>query len=627
MMKTTILLTTLLLLAGSTRASAAEPTFERDVLPILTAHCLACHGGVTQQNNLDLRTHATLLRGGKTGPAVMPGKPEESLLWQKIDTDEMPKTDNKVSPAGKAAIRRWIESGAKSAGLARAFRPPEMPREPGEVAQEIDRAIRLKLAEEKVPASPQADDAEFLRRVYLDITGRIPTRQAAESFLADTQADKRKRLIDELLTRREYGQHFAVSFVNAFDRISSNANRRRLNFLGEYTRWLGEGLHAGRRWDELIRKSVAYTGKIDAKNPVSAFTFLNLNVGGQFSAEIMTANFAQVLLGIQLQCAECHHHPTQNWKQTDFWGLAAFFQNLNIDGAGLGESARGKKGNAGGAVAIRIPTKGQARDGGKLVPAKFLGGEEPTLDASGPYRPAFAAWLTARDNPFFARAYANRLWAQLLGRGFVNPLNDFSEANPPSHPEVLDLLAGEFAASQYDVRHLVRCICRTEAYQRSSAALPGNQRDAALFSHQAVKSMTAEMLHDSLCVALEVPSLGSDLRNLVGDREAFIKEFREGAGSDDPIEFTFGVPHALRLLNRTSIQQGGEIVDRLLQEAPSGKLESAITAVFLATLSRRPSPQEAQRLREFIEKRKDPRDGLRLALWTILNTNEFILNH
>ncbi len=615
------------------KSAASELTFERNVLPILTSHCLACHGGVTQKNGLDMRTHASLMRGGDRGAAISPGQVDKSLLWQKILKDDMPRNDNKVSASDKEIIRKWIETGAKSNRVARQFEPPAKANSPAAVAKRIDQIINDKLSAAKIPASPRADDAEFLRRVTLDITGRIPTAEKAKSFLTSTAADRREKLIDALLAEPEYGQNFATEWVNAFRRISMNTTGRRLEKLHDYTRKLGEGLQEGKGWDALMREVIAYSGPYTKNSPEPAFTFLNYGMNGEVSIPTLTGNLSQVMLGLQLQCAECHNHPYSDWKQTDFWGLAAFFNNTKIVNAGLGEVIN-KKAKPGEPVAIVIPSGG-ARNAGKKVVAKFMLGAEPKLDAMQPHRPAFAEWLTSRENPFFARAFVNRQWAHFLGRGFVNPLNDFNDANPPSHPEALEILAGEFAASGFDLRHLIRSICLTETYQRTSQPTSANEKDVSLFSHMAVKVMTPEMLYDSLRLALEVPEIATPnepkLKAVDSEtgpqsvRTRFVQFYRGISSSEDPTDYTFGVPQVLRLMNQANFKDGGKIVPRLLKEHPT-EPERILDTLFLNTLARLPDAEERPRYLAFVRQQTSPQVGFNLVLWTLMNSPEFVLN-
>lgn len=231
-----------LLFAGASISAAAEPTrltFEADVLPILNAHCLQCHGGVQQKNGLDLRTLPALLRGGQSGTAVVAGKADASLLWKKISADEMPKTDNKVSEANKKKIREWIETGAHGANRKIDLNLARTPMVPAEVAKHIDEEIAKKLAASKIPASPRSSDSEFLRRVYFDITGKPPSAARTNALLRDSDAHKRSKLIDALLSSDDYGQHCAERWLNLFRQMSVNQNEWEPQ---RFQAWLAERL-------------------------------------------------------------------------------------------------------------------------------------------------------------------------------------------------------------------------------------------------------------------------------------------------------------------------------------------------------------------------------------------------
>jgi hypothetical protein len=273
--------------------------------------------------------------------------------------------------------------------------------------------------------------------------------------------------------------------------------------------------------------------------------------------------------------------------------------------------------------------EGAFRNAGKVVKAKFPDGGEPTLDPTKSFRPAFAAWLTARENPYFARAAANRLWAHFLGRGLVNPLDDFREDNPPSHPALLQLLADEFAGSAFDLKHLIRCICNSKAYQRTSRPLPENRNDKLLFSRTEAKLLTPEMLLDSLEVAMGgqiVPITptpkAKTVLYVVGPREELLMMFATKEASEPAPEFRHGIVQALRLMNITS---RAPIVDRLV--GPGKSTERIIEELYLAALARRPSAEELKRSGAFVARKQDPKDGYAGLLWVLLNQSEFILNH
>ncbi|MFM8273789.1 MAG: PSD1 and planctomycete cytochrome C domain-containing protein [Gemmata sp.] len=636
-----------LLLAPQLAAADAPkvPTFEADVLPVLNAHCLQCHGGVHQKNGLDLRTLPAVLKGGKGGAAVVPGKPAESLLWQKLEKDEMPKTDNKVSDANKKLIREWIASGAKGTEKSSGAAVTRAAKKPGEVAKHIDKEIDSRLGAAKVPASPRADDAEFLRRAYLDIGGKPPTAQQAVTFLDSADADKRAKLIDSLLASEDYGKHFGERWVNVFYLTTVNQSPRPPE---PFKEWLAKSLNEGRGWDATTRDVLTATGPL-AEAPQGLFFYYNGDMNSQFAPKILAGNVAQVYLGVQLQCAECHDHPFSAWKQTDFWSLAAFFgqaarmetvENKNTPGVKerhIEEPKPGKKPpTPPREISISIPNDGEARNGGKKVPAGLLDGTKLVADPTKSHRPPFAEWLTAKDNRMFARATVNRFWAHFFGRGFVNPLNDFGDHNAPSHPALLDALADEFVASNFDVKHLIRCICLSETYQRTGKVAPGNDKPEAesLFARMAPKALTPEQVYDALCVALELPEIAPppDPKKKPNPkappppspRAVFVAAFRGPGEADEPTELKLGVPHALKLMNEGYYNTGGKVVDRVLASAKVPA--DAVEQLFLAVLSRRPTADERGKFATFVEKQKSPRDAYCRVVWVLLNSSEFMLN-
>jgi hypothetical protein len=644
MQRSLIALTTALLTTGVTAAdSSRTPTFEADILPIFNVHCLQCHGGVHQRNGLDLRTLPTVLKGGESGAVVLAGRPDESLLWKKLDTDAMPKTDNKVSAANKALIKAWIASGAKGVEKKTDLKVTRAALKPAEVASLIDRDIAAQLRTLKLPASPPASDAEFLRRVYLDIAGKPPTGEAAAAFLADTDPAKRAELIDTLLASEDFGRHFAERWVNLF--YLSTVNQRPHSpepFVG----WLAQRLNTGRPWDEMVRDILTADGPItDA--PQGLFYYYNGDMNGQFTPKILAGNIGQVFLGVQLQCAECHNHPFNDWKQTDFWSMAAFFaqttrmervENKNTPGVQDRhlQMKNGKPQTPPKEVSISIPNDGEARNGGKKVLAAFLDGQQVVVDPALSHRPPFAVWLTSKDNRMFARTAVNRFWAHFFARGFVNPLNDFGDHNTPTYPGLLDALADELVASGFDLKHLIRCICLSEAYQRSSRVVPGNETaDAELFfARMPAKVLTPEQLYDALCTALEVPNL-----TVSGDgkkpnpkgppppspRTVFVSSFRGPGEADEPTELKLGVPHALKLMNRPDFNFGGKVVERLTAGDPPAP--AVIDGIFLAALARKPTADERATFAAFVAHQSSPRDGYARVLWILINSSEFQLNH
>lgn len=623
------LLPTLVLVLASTGsvARAESPTFEKNVLPILTGNCLSCHGGLKQKGGLDLRTAASVLKGGESGAAVTPENPQQSLLWQKVAADQMPKgPTSKLSADDKKIIQAWIVAGARSA---RPTDPataelPASKRTPTVVAAEIDQLIDGRLLAEKIPPSPPASDAEFLRRAYLDIIGRIPTAEQAATFLDNNGPDKRSKLIDELLARPEYGQHFSTIWHNLLVPLQDGKRVLRPPFRA----WLARSFNENNSWERMVFDLLTAEGDEDTAPPVGYFL-------AQPAADKQSFTTARLFLGIHLECAECHNHPLKLWKQTDYWGMAAFFTATSSRMTGKGkdqkatvtEAVRSKQ-----LPAITIPKTALTAVGSK-VPASFLDARTPMPDEQGKGRHLLAAWLTAADNPWFARASVNRLWAHFFGTGFVNPLDDLDAQNLPSHPELLARLTHEFRVSGHDLKHLIRCICTSKTYQRSSRILVKNQDDNGCFSRPLVKVLTPEMLYDSLTVALEVPELTLPkpfvARNdrvpdwFYEPRNIFANYFtyRDGAVSTD---FDQGIPQLLRLMNMEQFNNGGKIVERLAnaRDEPDKVVES----LFLATLSRRPQAEEGRLMAELLKGRDDRQQAYRDILWILLNSSAFSLN-
>lgn len=508
--------------------------------------------------------------------------------------------------------------------------------------QHIDLEITRKLTAEKVPASPLASDAEFLRRLYLDLTGKIPTYDRAVAFLDSKDPARRTKLIDELLAAPDFGEHFATTFTNLLlvgDAVNLTERNR-------FQRWLAEKFNKNHPWDRLVTDLVTAEGT-SADNPAVVFV-LNHSENNKIQPNMLAAATTRQFLGVQLQCAECHNHPFTGWKQAEFWGVAAFFTRVtNQKGAkgspgGVTEAApaaptKGKKAEATATgAAIVIPsTAGKAS--GKRIAAKYLEGEEPNLGDQGPYRPALAKWMTAPDNKFFARAAVNRFWAHFFGRGFVHPVDDFHDDNLPSHPALLDALAAEFRASGYDVKHLVRCIVSSQAYQRTSQPLPDNKDDKTLFSHMAVKVMTPEMMYDALVRALGVSQLnintGAVATSGIGGakknqptnapRDRFIKFFKTSDADTLPTDYTQGIPQALALMNDPQFNKGTPVVEQLVKaKLPT---EQAIEKLYLTVLARRPTPAETKTLSAYIARQPDAARGYTGAVWILLNTQEFVL--
>ena len=370
----------------------------------------------------------------------------------------------------------------------------------------IDSEIDRRLAESGVAPSPPADDAEFLRRATLDLTGTVPTLERVRSFLGDRDPDRRAKLIDDLLASPAFGRRLAEQWADILIKRDFDSNRALKT--EPFIRWLAERINADAGWDGIVREMVTASGS-EADNPAALFVLANQDMFQPSPAKLAAAT-ANLFLGISLHCAECHEHPTvPEWKPQDFWGLAAFYGHLRFEREGnlpapknpnpvrLVEIERRSEPRSrlarrngeravepGAVIAIPDPTDNTKSIG--TVPAKYFGGESPRL-RSVPYRPALADWLTAPDNALFARAAVNRIWAQMFARGLVQPLEDMHPDNAATHPAILHALADEFAASGFDVKRVFRAIALSAAYQRTSRPTDANAEDTTLLSHMPVK--------------------------------------------------------------------------------------------------------------------------------------------
>jgi hypothetical protein len=330
-----------------------------------------------------------------------------------------------------------------------------------------------------------------------------------------------------------------------------------------------------------------------------------------------------------LQCAQCHNHPFTSWKQTEYWGMAAFFSKVKAD-----NPKNAKKGGDNTKIGVSEGPGRQAKDflpeSAKRVPAKLLGGPELRLDPREPYRPVLAKWLTAPENPFFARALVTRTWAHLFGRGIVHPVDDMLPENEPSHPELLDALARHIAKpGGFDVKYLVKAICLSDTYQRTSKPTTENKSDVALFSHMRMKVLSPEQLFDSLAQVTGnvggrgAPRIkGAGKGAVVGARGQFVNFFLAGGDSASPVDYEAGIPQALRLMN-SPIANNPNVARRIV--GASAKSDEAIENIYLAALSRRPTAEEKPILLDYVANATSPGMAYSDILWAVLNGSEFTL--
>lgn len=478
------------------------------------------------------------------------------------------------------------------------------------LARVIDDHIEKRLKVERIPRSPRTDDAEFLRRVYLDLHGVIPTVDQSRAFLNSSAPDRRSRLIEELLVSPQYAGHFAGTWHNHLYPPSANQRIKPEALV----RWLEHGFRT-KTWDRLVHDLVTATGPQDQNGAV---TYM---LKGRFTLSVteMTDLTSRCFLGVRLNCAQCHNHPFATWKQSDYWGMAAFFTQIQrlkpvVAFTTITESEVDPR---------KLPESDRLRE------PRFLGGETLKAAPGQSLRKALADWMVSRDNPFFARAMVNRMWGHFHGRGLIHPVDDMHEGNSPSHPELLETLTEQFKANDFDLKHLCRAICLCETYQRTSKPVPGNERDNTLFSRMLIKVLTPEQLFDSLVVATgQAGNRDPSGKPINNPRAEFVSAFR-GEGDVDPTEYTRGIPQALRLMNSGQFlgsRNEAFVTKQMVGTATSP--EQAVEQLYLRVLSRLPGAGERNLLLKHLAQPGAERQQLYAeVVWALLNSSEFSLNH
>jgi hypothetical protein len=487
-----------------------------------------------------------------------------------------------------------------------------------ELAGLIDQHVDSRLKADKVPEAERADDAEFLRRVYLDLHGVVPTAEQAAQFLADSQPDRRVRLVDALLASPRYGEYLGDIWQGYL--VSPLADDRQAR-ADRLRKWLAERFNTG-NWDGLTTELLTATGKPD-ENPAVGYL-----IEGRLPRTVpdLTELTSRYFMGIRLSCAQCHNHPFVALKQQDFWGMAAFFTQVQTPGKPKQIYSIGLQDNP----ALTLGSlKDGAPDGFMPLAPTFLDGSTPPANGTSSNRAALAAWLTSPKNPYFARAMVNRTWWRLFGRGIVNPVDDMHSANSASHPELLDLLARRFAESGFDHKYLTRAIVLSRAYQRTSrpaaTGQPAPEKQAELFGRRPVKVLTPSQLYDSLVAALGPPVGRTEKRAQADPRAEFVQFFSDDA-APDPTAYRRGIPHLLRLMN--SNQFGGNLAALATRLARPGRpVDEAADELFLTILSRQPTPYERELFRAHTTRTGSLETAARELAWALLMTSEFSLNH
>ena len=490
----------------------------------------------------------------------------------------------------------------------------------------VDRHVWDKLALLGIPPSGLANDSTFLRRVYLDTIGTLPTAAEAREFLADTRADKRARAIDRLLERPEYADFWAMRMSDLL-----RVDRDAIGPQGAVaiTRWLRKQFRENTPFDQFARSIVAAKGNSAGDTPAAFFKALD-------NPEALARSLSQLFLGVRIECAQCHHHPSERWGQPDYFGLGGFFTGV------------GRKQLATGAVSV-VAEAGKDLENPrtkKAEPTRALGAPPAIFREGQDRREVFANWMTEPGNPFFTKAIANRLWSHYFGHGLVEPLDDLRATNPASNEPLLEALADHLKAVKYDLKAFTRLLLNSRAYQLAGAN-EDNRSDLQNFSHAMPKAMPAEVLLDAISQVTGSPEKFAGIPE--GTRAISVWDNRmpsyflglfgrpvrasvcECERGNEP-----SIAQALHLMNAPEINDKIKARTGLARRLALGKAgnDEVVMELFMTCLSRPPRPQEKAAIAElfsspelFSPSGSDRRGMVEDTLWAIMNTREFVYNH
>ena len=491
---------------------------------------------------------------------------------------------------------------------------------PGNYVDELAAAKWKKLG---LQPSPLSDDATFLRRVTVDLCGRLPTVEEASAFLKDNSGSKRREAIDRLLDSPDYPAYFALRW-GAILRNSRLAGADQASYA--FHNWIKDMIARNRPYDEFVRGVVAAAGEWQDAPAINWYWQTRDD-----QLHSVTADTAQVFLGIRLQCARCHHHPYERWGQEDYYGLAGFFTRL-------GRKSFGQPPPYFAASSVTTGEKNPLT--GQVPEPKFLDGEYRKFTPEEDPRHALVDWMAEPDNPFFARVLVNRLWGHFMGRGLVNEVDDMRESNPPSNPELLDALAQDFVDHQFDVKQIIRTLVNSRVYQLSSSPTEYNRDDRQNFARFYARRLIAEVLLDAVD---ETTGTKTRFGNIADSARA-VDLPHEGFGSyfldtfDRPkrvsgceCERSSGATLAQVLL----LANSDELENKLA--SGDGRISKLITAdkpipdmideLYLSAFARRPTDQERDTTVKYVESQENKKQALEDILWTVINSKEFLFNH
>lgn len=499
------------------------------------------------------------------------------------------------------------------------------------LAAKIDRHLDAFWAKNKIKPSDPADDAEFLRRVTLDLAGRIPSVQEVRQFVVNDDPRKREKVVIDLLSKAAFLNHLSTVLRQQW--APQTLDNPQLQFIGgQFEGWIRNRLRDNAGMDKMVREILTAptlfarnrNGNLVTQNDPndSAFGF---NQANEFKPENVAASASRLFMGVKMECAQCHDHPFAPISREQFWETAAFFAELQPAIANSNEAKIKRE------IKIQDPNPNKV----KTVQARFFDDTEPPWKDNVSPREVFVNWLVAADNPYFAKNAVRRMWGHFFGIGFIDPIDEPGLENPELVPQLVTDLAKAYADSKFDNRFLIKVITRTKAYQLSSRQTDPSQNNPRHFARMNVKALTAEQLFDSLAQATGY----SEPNNVGGPRQRFVggmrREFMTKFASTEKItERQTSILQALTMMNgkfvddQTNFERSQYLA--AIVDAPFMDTDAKIEALFLASLSRFPTSEESSRFGSYAQRggtENNSKKALADVFWALLNSSEFVLNH
>lgn len=512
--------------------------------------------------------------------------------------------------------------------------PLESARDLGEPLspKQLEELLAKQLIDEGIEkANRPISDDRFVRRAFLDIIGQLPSPADVDEYVRNTSPSKRSELIDYLLSQPAYGRNWARYWRDVIA-YKETAGRNKLAPFAGFEDWLADQLNANRPWDEIVTDMLTVNG-LSTEHPEGFFFAAHDADPAQMAGET-----SRIFLGLHIACAECHDHTTDVWKRDQFHELAAFFGKTSIrirrdlmqerqfpPIVEIGPNGRPRS-------EYRKPNLQDPSDPGSVVRPVFLTGQAIPLNTTEQQRrDAVAQLVASKRNPYFAKALVNRVWAELMGFGFTNPVDDLGSHQPVAYPEVFDALARSFAASDYDLKLLIGTIAKSRVYDRQFRDLADGYENEILFTSIAPTPLTADQIFDAVDWVLGDLDDGAP----VGPRRRGARAgFQEAFGFDPSLnkeELQAGIPQALILMNNPAIharidaRRPGTLLHKLIKTQPNDR--EVVEMLYKRVLARNPLPQEIKSCLEHIRSAPSREEGLEDVLWALLNTSEFLHNH